>query len=149
MSLDWNVAKVANNETVCFRIAEENDPGRGINKGDKLLQVRTEGLIWATMPVGLGRITAANYREFYARLNMHEKLNGGMRYGPAPDHARICFTLADVRDHIGLTTNVSDETGAKWIKRVQENFAREALYLADQQERKAAGLAKDAIAAAS
>ncbi|USN16714.1 hypothetical protein FANBOY_01070 [Brevundimonas phage vB_BgoS-Fanboy] len=137
MSLDWNVAKVANNETVCFRIADADDAGRGISKGDKLLQVATEGLIFATMAVGLGRITEANHREFFARLNLHEKLNGGMRYGPAPDHARILYTLADVRAHIGLTTNVSDETAAKWRARYLDNAAREALYVADQAERRA------------
>lgn len=138
MSLDWNVAKVANNETVCFRIAEQDDPSRGICKGDKLLQVATEGLIFATMAVGLGRITQANHREFFARLSLHEKINGGMRYGPAPDHARLVYTLADVRAHIGLTTNVSDETSAKWRARYLDNVDREALYLADQQERRAA-----------
>lgn len=141
MSLNWNVSKVANSATLCFRIAEHDDPSEGISKGDKLLRPATQALIFATMATGLGDITAKNYREFFARLHFVEKLNGAYRrQQTAPGvHAPVFFTLADVRAHIGLNTNVFPaETRTKWQARMVENFTREALYKADQAERDAA-----------
>ena len=150
MSLNWNVAKVANSETVCFHIAEHDDEAGRFAKGDKRLNLTTEALIFATMGVGLGSITQANHLEFFGRLHLFEKINGGMRtVQTAPGvWGRQTFTLAEVRDHIGLTTNAGTESRTAWQKRLVENHIRSALYDAQRAERDAADKAAKIAAAA-
>lgn len=141
MSLNWNVSKVADMATVCYRIAEHDDPNEGIKVGDKVLRPATQALIFATMNTGLGDITEKNHREFFARLTTYEKLFGAYRREQtAPGvYAPRFFTLDEVRRHIGLNTNVFPaETRTKWQTRMVENFTREALYRADRDEREAA-----------
>lgn len=65
----------------------------------------TDAMIWATMGVGIGRITEENWPEFYARL----KTSG--YYGDQ-------ITPELVRRYVGLSTNVSNETRLQWLKRV-------------------------------
>jgi hypothetical protein len=88
--------------------------------GERIKQIRvlnpvTHGLIFATMTIGIGAITEATAGEFWARISMYERLGGAWLTtadGPRP------FTKQDIYDHIGLTTNVSEETRTKWIARI-------------------------------
>jgi hypothetical protein len=66
----------------------------------------TQSIIFTTMSVGLGEITEKNWLEFYARMNIIERLGG---YTPIPPER--------VKEHIGLSTNVSNETRNQWMKR--------------------------------
>lgn len=106
MSLNWDVTKVKNHDVVCFDAGEHE--GRS-------LRVETHCLIFATIGVGLGRITAANAEEFAARLNILQDLNGALM-GNAEGEVRI--TREDVLAHVGLSTNVPDESRSAWLKRV-------------------------------
>lgn len=72
-----------------------------------------EAMIWATMSVGIGRITEKNAAEFYARLALLRKIDG------APE-----ITPEQVRWHIGLRTNVSDESRAQFLKRLSTDLKR-------------------------
>jgi IS5 family transposase len=76
MSLSWNIEKIKDYETVC-RDAEGH------------IKHRTEALIFATMSVGMGRITEDNAAEFYARLHVIEGATGSMCYGPDPVPALV------------------------------------------------------------
>jgi hypothetical protein len=82
---------------------------------DGVLRPETKSLIFATMVVGIGRITEGNAAEFYARLHAFERLNGTYL---TEQGKNVYLTPEDVRRHIGLTTNVANETRAKWLKRV-------------------------------
>jgi hypothetical protein len=80
------------------------------------MSVTTNTLIMATMSVGLGEITDKNAEEFHRRLSWMER-NGAYRV--SRDGEPVAFTLDEVRAHIGMTTNVSNETKAKWNKRMK------------------------------
>ncbi len=88
------------------------------------------------MSVGLGAITAANAGEFYARLNLLEKLDGNRLIraevdGERPSEAASRITPDEVRQHIGLSCNVSDETRAAWLKRLGHDLDTAARRYAD------------------
>jgi len=81
----------------------------------------TETLIWMTMATGIGDLTEKNAPEFYARVNLLEKLDGASirqtnkETGEVEDYH---ITFEDVRKRIGMVTNVFPmETRAKWLKR--------------------------------
>ena len=61
----------------------------------------TEGLIHWMMVVGFGSITEKNWGKVFARLEMMNKGN---------------FTVDDVYDRIGLSTNCTELTDAQWAK---------------------------------
>jgi hypothetical protein len=80
-------------------------------------------LIYCTMFVGMGEITEKNFVEFFTRVHLLEKVNGtflkqfdGDKLNPHE------ITLDDVRNMIGLKTNVSTETRAKFMKRNLDGF---------------------------
>lgn len=84
----------------------------------------TESLVFATMPVGIHTITEKNYEEFWARLNLNEKLSGTYlnRAGkPSP------ITLEQVKRRIGLTTNASTLTRQQFVKAAMERYFKEVL----------------------
>ena len=87
--------------------------------------VTTHCLIFATMSVGMGSITEKNAKEFFTRLSMHETAFGAFRRDgegkPTP------FTFDEVKAHIGLRTNVSEEANAAFNKRLASNMRRDAV----------------------
>ena len=92
MSLNFYYSNVANADTVMF-------------DGDRMYP-DTQSIIFTTMSVGLGEITEKNWMEFYARMNIIERLGN---YTPIPPER--------VKEHIGLRTNVNNETRKQWIAR--------------------------------
>lgn len=64
----------------------------------------TDFVIWTTMGVGIGKITEANWSEFYARMVV-----AGYAKNLDPEW---------VHRYVGLSTNVSNETRLQWMKRV-------------------------------
>lgn len=73
-------------------------------------RVTRESLIWSTMAIGMGEITAENAQEFYTRLSLLEKITGASRFDG--DGNPLFFTPEDVKRFIGLRTNVFP----KWTK---------------------------------
>lgn len=114
MALTWDLSKIEDMETVCFRVDDD---------GDRALTVETHCLIWATMGVGLGRITHANAEEFAARLEILQDLNGAMM-GNAEGPVRL--TREDVLRNVGLRCNVTDETRAAWLTRITKSKFQKA-----------------------
>lgn len=96
MSLNFNLKTIENYEEVCYN-------------GDEL-KGQTQGLIFLTMSVGIGEITAKNCVEFYARTRLVEAIHGPMchRYEEGkPPIPMPCADVALIKAHIGLTTNAS------------------------------------------
>jgi hypothetical protein len=80
-----------------------------------------QAIIFATMVVDLGTITEKNADEFYRRVNLwqrHVEPFARQFTGERPEP--YYFTREDIRQCIGLRTNVLDRTGARWAKRLLE-----------------------------
>ena len=119
MSLDWNVAKVADYETLCW--VEHPDGSRTVNPV-------TEALVFYTLNVGMGAITAKNAEEFYFRVHQAETMFGAVlnEWGPEDEQPRQVFiSLDDVKAHIGLATNASNLTKSAFDKRLRERLRSE------------------------
>lgn len=110
MSLNWNISKVANHDIVCFNYPEgENGP--------RQLRQTTERLIWATIVVDLGSITARNIDEWLFRLDCAARI-----YEDREGYGAI--TREDLTKHIGLSTNVTNGTRAAFLKHMNRALTR-------------------------
>lgn len=120
MSLDWNLKNVKD-QSVCWRTATENNIPIGEEKGKQYMTALTQMMIYVTMAVDIGEITVKNAEEFYGRVVLLEKLRGARLKkwdASTKTHVDRYITPADVRAHIGLTTNVSKVAFGVWIKRL-------------------------------
>jgi len=125
MSLDWNLTEIENREELCWTIAEVDSPARGITKGDKILNPLTEGLIFATIVVGMGQLDKEGLDEFFARVSLYEKVNGAFmqEVSKEGEYRDRPFTLDDLKAHVGLRTNVTYEPRSEWLERIlQRHF---------------------------
>jgi len=114
MSLDWSIKRIKNRREVCFRTFDhEADEGE--------LSNLTESLIWGTMAIGIGSITEKNWREVYFRTFLWERTVGAYRKTTNKDGvlASCYVTAEDIQAHIGLSTNVSKESDAKFYKKLK------------------------------
>lgn len=121
MSLNWNIGDIENYK----ELHECTNPDAPEDERLYKLNGITDALIWATMAVGMGKITESNYEAFYARLRFAEKLNGNMALKwDEETEEHVPLDVEDVKRHIGLSTNVSPETKAKFIKKQVGRFER-------------------------
>src|SRR5574338_219821 len=102
MSLNFDLRKIPD--------AVKTDP-----RDSTKLNPITEALIWSSMSIDLGEITAKNVDEWMLRLALSDKLFGTMLH---KDREPRPFTRAEVEAHIGLRTNVSTKNRAYFTKRV-------------------------------
>ena len=78
------------------------------------------------MTVGMNHITEKNWREFFIRVSLEEKVHGATavtidedgNMQPRP------ITVQDVQAHIGLRTNAKPDTKHQWMKRFRESYFR-------------------------
>jgi hypothetical protein len=99
MSLDFNLTKIKNYKSVCWR-------------GENMNPV-TEALIWSTMAVGIGVISDKTLDKFSQRLRVWERVHGPFLHGRGP------ITRAEVEDHLGLSTNVfPQESDSRFMKKL-------------------------------
>ena len=119
MSLDWSLHRIRNYETVCWVVDDE---------GGKHLNPVTNKFIFATRNVGMSRITANNFEEFYRRV-----LEAALVLDQDTN-----VTLDDVVRHIGLGTNAAIKTRAKFksdlIKQIEQDA--KALWTTDESKRR-------------
>ncbi len=103
MALDWQFGKIKNFKKVCYIKGRMN--------------LVSHSLIYATMAIGLNEITSKNWTKFYARLHLWELVHGS---NLSRNAKRILITADEVKMHIGLSTNASVFSDAKFLS----NFSR-------------------------
>lgn len=74
----------------------------------------TDKMIWFTMFVNMREITMENAEEFFTRLQL------SLRLGLCTQADEI--TLQDIKDHIGLKTNVTEKTWSQFVKKEMKMF---------------------------
>jgi hypothetical protein len=120
MSLNWDITNVTDNEAICFY--RDSD-------GDRCLKQQTQNLLFLTMVVGMNSINERNYKEFYTRVALYERLRGAVMTVLNDEGKWVDdpYTLEDIRQHIGLWTNASNETATAWRKRILGSWEHDLL----------------------
>ena len=72
-----------------------------------------------SMAIGVPKITKKNALEVYAR---HKYLND-----------KFPYSLDDVKNHIGMETNVNPETTVRWLTRIAKNKFHEIEYAIEKE----------------
>ena len=101
MALHWNVS-------ACAEAATSNE-------GWPL----TNALIYATMFIGINRITEKNVDEFYARLATYEEMFRPLtwKHDEGSDSpVNVPTTLDDIKQRIGLSTNATSKTRVQFCR---------------------------------
>lgn len=102
MALTWNVKEC--DQSACWD-ANEN------------MTNTCECMIWATMVVGIDEITTVTIKEFAFRLETDRRLVGTFK-----NVDNMPFTVDSLRPFLGLKTNATRKTRAKWAKTLLEIF---------------------------
>lgn len=125
MSLDWDITNCKNMEA----LQEEENGEWAI----------TNALIWTTMHVDMGSITAKNAVQFYARTKVVElftplvsKFNNETN-----ESEKYPLSFEDITKRIGLSTNVYTEPITKWFKKI-ERYNAQSKYEVTSDQIKAA-----------
>lgn len=133
MSLNYNLSKIKNYKEVCF-LTHKDTPeepaaelvssgdGRWFYDGDArdyciCSNPVTDALIWLTIDIDLGSITAKNAPDFYLRVSCVEKMLGARLRNSTTLQERP-ITLEDVQAHIGLSVNVADRSWGSFSNRL-------------------------------
>lgn len=116
MPLNWDVSRIPENI-------------RTITTSDGQVQMNpvTNTIIMLSMVVGLGEITEKNWPTFFERLAILQDIDGPFLHNVRSEKgeaAPIWITDEDVRNHIGLRTNVSND--ASWNRRFAWKLLGEA-----------------------
>ena len=106
MSLDWRVDKIEGYKHVCWTGTGKFYEEKGKQKEHTTLKPETEALVWPTLSVSMHSITKKNWREFYLRMLLNPYLISKTRH----------VKPEDVYRHIGLTTNVTYKSRAKYLR---------------------------------
>ena len=107
MSLTVDTRGVANHKKVCYVGSKETN--------DLDYTESTKYLAWVSMAIGIGEITQKNYLQVYFRHAFLYRISG----------TKCPITLQDVKNNIGLKTNVAYEPNGKSLL----NFIRLLLSL--------------------
>lgn len=107
MALHWNLEDVK---------ADYND--------DAIWPI-TKALIMGTMSVAMNSITEKDWREFYTRCHMIETIHGSWLF----NHGPRFITPDDVQSHIGLHTNASQMTNARFKTSIDKRLRQQAAEL--------------------
>ena len=100
MSLTVDTRGVANHEKICY----VGTKGIDLNYSKATLH-----LAWCSMAIGIGEITQKNYLQVYFRHLFLCRISA---------ITKCPVTLEDVKNNIGLKTNVAYETKGKWKNRI-------------------------------
>lgn len=142
MSLDYNLTKIKDYMTVCYEIDTnpEADGFEGLISRTRftedgvqyVMKWTTHLLIFATMSLGLGTITAANVDKVWCRMYTYERMFGAFRLKRTEDGKQEphYYTYDEIVQHIGLITNVSAETDMAWNRHMMGILQRDALTIA-------------------
>lgn len=80
---------------------------------------KTENLIWLMMGIGINEVTKENWLDVYARIAVLESIDGAyLSVHNGNNMEPAYYEPKDIVRRIGLATNVSNESFAKWSKRI-------------------------------
>lgn len=99
MSLNLNLTNISNWQEL-------------IDSETGCLNPLTEAIVFATLTIGMQEITKQNAVEFACRAHLFESYISPFLVGPT---GAVPITLADVQRHIGLCTNVTPVSRARFI----------------------------------
>lgn len=122
MALNWNLSEIENHKRLFETRVQHGKEGR-------YLKPFAESIILATIPVGMGEITKDNWLEFYKRMRIIETVNDFGWFGwksVRGKHKSINVEKKHVKRMIGLKTNVSNESPAKWFRRYKDVLTQKA-----------------------
>lgn len=129
MSLNYDYSKIPKDSPT---ISEHDE--------DKMHPV-LNALIWLTMPIGLYEITEKNLDEWEARLRIYEGTFGAWlrkTQGKGKPPVDTPITRAELEQYVGLGTNASSLTRAKFMKQVAQRVDREVREARMHREKNAA-----------
>ena len=112
MTLNVDLRKVKDYQTLCYK---DEEKGNFFNLPYSKV---TNYLVLASGAIGIGEITQTNYKQVFARHQFLQKDQ---------------ITLDDVKNHIGLITNVSEETTGRWLQRIAKSKYNEILWNLDNK----------------
>lgn len=128
MSLNWLVKDIADQNWAWPKATElygEDGPlPIGVKRDHVILNPKLESMIWATIPVGMNKITTENYEQFYQRYLKWSFVCGFVSKNEAP-----YFSLEDVKKAVGLSTNAASRTTAAFNKLCAEKLDDTVMYL--------------------
>lgn len=122
MSLNWKLSKIADYKSVCWN-------------ADGTMSPVTHVVIMGMMAACLPAITERNWREVARRFAALQSLNGAFltewRTDETGRETRVDrpVTADDIQRHIGLETNATTESAARFdarMRRVADRMARNA-----------------------
>jgi hypothetical protein len=122
MALTFDVKKVKNHKdvTTAWRIGNEVYLTEAeIPEGAEAIEIwhpMTEAIVFRTMAVGFGSVSEKNICEFYTRSMLFDRITDTHPLWVRGEKTHL--TMEMLQTHIGLTTNVSDETRTAWMKRI-------------------------------
>ena len=125
MSLDWDLSKIEN-----WKEKKESNPF-------------LDGMIWATMYIGIPRITEQNVLKFYARMKLYDEYVGEIWSRTKDETGKLQRnfpTFEQTKDWIGLKTNATTYTPTQFlnqIKRILSNRYDEIVRHLKQQIKEA------------
>lgn len=141
MSLDFDLSRIPLETRTNEADRDGNAAaGESFKKGDRILTATMNTLIWATMAVGIGRLSdgttfggdkydTSTIDEFELRITMYEKLFGAMESYHTDDGVKEKPITREVLEaHLGLSTNVSFEKRPAWLKRMADSIERDQAY---------------------
>lgn len=114
MSLDYRLENIPNWREVCFEGPE----------GARTMRKDVQNVIFATIAVGLGELSEKTLKEFHFRQTLWNTY-----------HGFTSFSMDFLRSLIGLRTNVSNETRAKWLTRMADGWYHELMYQEGRREK--------------
>ena len=99
---------------------KENYPNKTNADGEERINDTSNMLIFVSMITGIGEITSKNAQEVFSRIRMSEMVHGGYFTNGNGENRNV--TLQEVTDHIGLKTNVSDITKARFNSHINRQM---------------------------
>lgn len=107
MSLDFDFSK-------CQYVNKEDlwvEFDNGFGGVEKNLNVVARSLTFLTIPIGMRSITESNYKEFWRRVDVWQKVYGTLFQVVTNDGIEPYYVTADdVEKHIGMKTNANTLT---------------------------------------
>ena len=128
MALTWNIAGMEKRlgKEAADKFTTSPFPPEYAGQGAQWHPV-TNALVWRMMAVGIASITEDNYEKLYLRIRTYEHIEDISMAFERNDEVYKCpITRQDVINHIGLTTNVSTLTDAKWKEKVFKIIERQS-----------------------